>query len=309
MGRAAAHSPTRATEISSRIGSLTRLFPFVQLDLPGALALADGRYVLRDGKRERVLVVETHGAPPPPRRKRRKPRAAVPDTEPRPLPLSRATLVRAFAAFDEEVAAERWLERTTVEEEAIDDLVAEAIAILNQALHVHAIASAEPHPQAVTAERAVAARVGYGSGQQVAVGESSVAREVDVHAGASSRRRRDDELRPQERVAAVLGGREALDACETLLLRARADLDAGRTREAALQLRVGMEALIVELPDALDDPDHTADMRAIEAGRDKAIELATSALAGDLDSDESARLTDLLSICERVLRRRRILSS
>ena len=304
----ATNSPTRATD-SSRIVPLTRLFPFVQLDLPGALALADGRYVLRDGERERVLVVETHGAPPSPRRKRRKPRAATPDAKPQPLPLSRATLVRAFAAFDDEVAAERWLARTTTEEEAIDDLVAEAIATLNQALHAHAVASADPHPQAVTAERVVAARLGYGSGQQVAVGESSVAREVDIHAGTSSRRRRDDELRPQERVAAVLGGRETLDACETLLLRARADLDAGRTREAALQLRVGLEALLVELPGALEDPDHDADMQAIASRRDEAIKLATSALSGDLDPTESARVADLLSLCERVLRRRRILSS
>ena len=42
----------------------------------------------------------------------------------------------------------------------------------------------------------------------------------------------------------------AVDACETLLLRARADLDAGRRREAALQLRVGLEALLVELEEA-----------------------------------------------------------
>lgn len=263
--------------------------------------------MLRDDERERVLVVETHGAPPPPRRKRRRPRAATPDAEPPPLPLSRATLVRAFAAFDGEEAAGRWLEGATTEEKAIDDLVAEAVTALNQALHAHAVASAEPHPQALTSERAVAARLGYGSGQQVAVGESSAAREVDIHAGASPRRRRDDELRPQERVAAVLGGRETLDACETLLLRARADLDAGRTREAALQLRVGIEALLVELPDALDDPDHEADMAAIKSRRDGAVELATSALSGDLDPTESAGLADLLSLCERVLRRRRIL--
>lgn len=265
--------------------------------------------MLRDGHEERVLVVETHGAPPPPRRKRRKPRAAPPDSEPRSLPLGRATLVRAFAAFDEEAAAGRWLERVTAEEEAIDDLVAEALTALNQALHAHAVASAEPHPQVLAPERAVAARLGYGSGQQVAVGESSEAREVDLRAGTSARRRRDDELRPQERVAAVLGGRERLDVCETLLLRARADLDAGRTREAALQLRVGMEALLAELPGALDDPDHEADMAAIESRRSESVKLAESALSGDLHSDATAGLADLLSICERVLRRRRILSS
>jgi len=263
--------------------------------------------VLREGEEERVLVVETHGAPPPPRRKRRKPRAVEVAPGPESLPLARATLVRAFAAFEEEAAAARWLERATSEEKALDELVAEALAALNQALHAHAIASADPHPQAVTAERAVAARLGFGSGQEVAVGESSTVREVDIRAGASRRRRRDEELRPQERVAAVLGGRERLDACETLLLRARADLDAGRTREAALQLRIGLEALLVELRAALNDPDHQADMATLESRRDEAINLATSALSGDLASDDSARLADLLSLCERVLRRRRIL--
>lgn len=265
--------------------------------------------MLRDGEEERVLVVETRGAPPPPRRRRRKPRAVESTAEPEPLPLSRVTLVRAFAAFEEDETAERWLERATSEDEAIDDLLVEALTALNQALHAHAVASAEPHPQALTAGHTVSARLGYGSGQQVAVGESAAAREVDVGTGTSRRRQRNDELRPQERIAAVLGGRERLDACETLLLRARADLDAGRTREAALQLRVGIEALLVELSDALDDPDHAADMQAIASGRDDAIKLATSALSGDLNSDESTRLADLLSTCERVLRRRRILSS
>lgn len=265
--------------------------------------------MLRDGDEERVLVVETHGAPPPPRRKRRKSRAAEPAVEPEPLPLARVTLVRAFAAFAEEGAAEAWLERATAEEKAIDDLVAEALSAVNEALHAHAVASGDPHPQALTAERTVAARLGYGSGQQVAVGESSAARDVDIRAGASRRRQRDEELRPQERAAAVLGGRERLDACETLLLRARADLDANRTREAALQLRVGMEALLIELRDALDDPDHAADMTTIASRRDEAVKLATTALSGDLDSDESSRLADLLSLCERVIRRRRILSS
>ena len=49
----------------------------------------------------------------------------------------------------------------------------------------------------------------------------------------------------------MLGGRERVDVCETLLLRARADLDAGREREAALQLRVGLEALLAELKGGL----------------------------------------------------------
>jgi hypothetical protein len=157
--------------------------------------------------------------------------------------------------------------------------------------------------------RAVAARIGYGSGEEVAVSEFAAAREVDVHAGATSRRRqRIEELRPQERLAAMLGGRERSDACETLILRARSDLDGGRSREAALQLRVGLEALLVELKGAVSDPGHEEDMAALTARRHEAGELANTALNDDLGSSQAQALGDLLSICERVLRRRRVLA-
>jgi hypothetical protein len=254
-----------------------------------------------------VLVLATLGAPPPPRRRRRRARPVEADAPPEALSLTRATLIGASETFDTPEEAGRWLEDASADEGAVERHLAEGIEALNRALHAHAVASGEPNPQALAAQRAVAMRLGYGNGEEVARSEFTAAREIDARAGASRRQRRDEELRPQERVAAVLGGRERLDACETLLLRARADLDANRTREAALQLRVGLEALLVELPDALDDPDHAADMQAIESRRDEALKLATSALQGDLDSDESTRLADLLSLCERVLRRRRVL--
>ena len=106
----------------------------------------------------------------------------------------------------------------------------------------------------------------------------------------------------------MLGGRERLDACETLLLRARADLDAGRRREAALQLRVGLEALLVELDGALADPDHEKDMAELEGPPAEAGEAANEALRGDLDAERGAPgRRELLELCERVLRRRRVL--
>ncbi len=52
---------------------------------------------------------------------------------------------------------------------------------------------------------------------------------------------------PEERFAALLGAREQALVGEELVLRARADLDAGRPREAALQARVALEALLAEL--------------------------------------------------------------
>lgn len=252
--------------------------------------------------------MQTLGAPPPPVRRRRRPRKSEPAAAPAALPLSRATAVRAFAPFPSEDAAARWLDEATEGEDTADILVAEGITLLNRALHVHAVASADPHLYELTPERAVAVRIGYGDGEEVADGRFGAAREVDVWAqGASRRRQRQEDLRPQERVAAVLGERERLDACETLLLRAHADLDAGRQREAALQLRVGFEALLVELSGVSQDPDHLEDMATLHGRRTEVGEAANAALAADLDADTRQQIAELLAICERVLRRRRIL--
>ncbi|HET6571019.1 MAG TPA: hypothetical protein VFG58_05980 [Solirubrobacterales bacterium] len=251
-------------------------------------------------------MVETVGAPPPPRRRRRKPREADLGAEPAPLPLARATAVRAHEPFDSSEAAERWLSETLAEEETTDAAIAEALALLNRALHANAVASGTPGRE-LRSEHAATMRIGHGSGKEVASGRFSSAREVDVRGGRSQRRRREEELRPQERVAAVLGGRESLDACETLLLRARADLDAGRNREAALQLRVGLEALLVELDGALSDPGHKEDMAQLQTRRSEAGDAANEALHSDLSSTNLSSVRDLLDLCERVLRRRRVL--
>jgi hypothetical protein len=288
---------------------LTRLFGFAQFDFPGRLAVADGRYVLRNDDQERVLVIETLGAPPPTGRRRRKPREAQADDTPAELPLARVTIVRAFEPLADEAAAESWLEAVGEDEETVDRLLKEGIDDLNRALHAQAIAGADSHPQAVTPARAVAVRIGFGSGEQLADGLFTEARRVDPGLRPGSRRRqRDEEMRPQQRVAAVLGGRERLDVCETLLLRARADLDADRNREAALQLRVGLEALLVELRGALSDPEHAEDMATIDGRRQEVGELANAALQGDLDPTQLQALQDIQALCERILRRRRVLS-
>lgn len=298
-----------ATETPGRIGSLTRLFGFTQFDFAGALAVADGRYLVRDGEREQVLVIETLGAPPPARRRRRRPRDAEIAEPPPELPVARATVVLAFDIFGDDAAASAWLEQTSSDESKVDLLIEQAIDELNRALHTHAVASGDPYPQTVTPARAVVVRIGYGSGEALADGAFTAAHQVDPGLGPISRRRqRDEELRPQQRLAAVLGGREQLNACETLLLRARADLDAGRDREASLQLRVGLEALLVELQGALPDPNHEEDMATLKASRHDIGDLANAALQDDLDPAQLQALRDTQALCERILRRRRVLS-
>lgn len=284
-----------------------RLFGFVQFDLGGTLTVADGRYVIRGNGDEAVLVTETLGAPAPPRRRRRRPRESAPDSAPQTLPLARVTVVRSAHPFGAEEEAAGWLEEVIADEGAIDELIADSLAQLNRALHANAVASGDPHFQAFSPGHTVTVRIGYGSGEQVAEGAFSSAQEVDVQGGASKRRQRTEALRPQERLAAVLGGREQLDACETLILRTRADLDAGRFREAALQLRIGLDALLVELADALDDPGHTDDITTLKSRDDEASKAADAALRGDLDATQLATVEDLTATCERVLRRRRVL--
>lgn len=288
---------------------MTKLFGFVQFDFAGPLVLADGRYLAREagGGDESVLVISTLGAPVAARRRRRRARDVSEAGEPAALPLARVTVIRAFAPFDDESNAARWLDEATEAEDTVDVLVGEAVELLNRALHVQAVAAVDTRSQAFGAERAAAVRIGYGSGEETADGRFSAAREVDVGAGAISRRRqREQELRPQERVAAVLGGREQLDTCETLLLRARVDLDGGREREAALQLRGGLEALLAELRGELDEG-HARDMDALRERSDAAAAVAKAAAGGALTSAQGNELREQLEIAERVLRRRRVL--
>jgi len=224
------------------------------------------------------------------------------------LPVVRATAIRAFAPFASDQEAERWLDEATEAEDTTDVLVIDGIALLNRALHAQAASAAEPRGHELTPEQAVKVRLGYGSGEALAESEFTEAREVDVRARATSRsQRRQEALRPQERVAGILGGREQIDLCETLLLRARADLDAGRQREAALQLRVGLEALLIDLKGALEDPDHLEDMGTLNARRSEAGDAANAALNGELAPHQSTHVRELLELCERVLRRRRVL--
>jgi hypothetical protein len=274
---------------------LAKLFGFVQFDFAGKLPLADGRYLAGSpgSGEETVLVLQQLGAPAFGERRRRRGRSTPAEPEPAPLSLTRATAIRAASPFEERAQAVRWLDESSEDEDAVETLTDEATAILNRALHAQAVAAADPHARQLSPEQAERVLVGYGSGEETAQGRFTDARQVDLGPGtASRRRRREEQLRPQERVAAILRGREQLDACETLLLRARADLDAGRVREAALQLRVGLEALLSELDGAVDDPDHEKDMATLREHQ---------------AAEQGAEIAETLGICERVLRRRRVL--
>jgi hypothetical protein len=290
---------------------VAKLFGFVQFDFAGPLPLADGRYLAgsADGtvEDEWVLVLKTIGAAPPGGRRRRRGRATAAEPEPAPLSLTRVTAIRAASPLADQAEAARWLDEACEAEDTVEVLAEEAIAPLNRALHAHAVAAQDPRGRELAPDRAERVLIGYGSGEETAESRFTDARQVDLSPRSSFRRRREDDLHPQERVAGVLRGRERLDPCETLLLRARADLDAGRDREAALQLRVGVEALLAELDGAVDDPGHEADMATLREREPKAGTAATAAIAGDLSEAQHSQVDDVLALAERILRRRRIL--
>ncbi len=99
------------------------------------------------------------------------------------MPLARATAIRAFEPFEREEEAAAWLVAATAEEAGVDAVVDAGIALVNDALHAQAIAAADPHTHSVVPERAVAVRIGWGSGEETAAGAFSEALEVDVTVG------------------------------------------------------------------------------------------------------------------------------
>ncbi len=279
-----------------------RLFSFVQFEFPRELGPADGRYVVREGAGadpSHVLVLRTVGAPERRRLARRRPRPAEPEPEPEPVPTTRATVIAAVA-HEDEASAGGWLSGAR---RAPDDVLAGALGVLNRALHAHAVASADPLAVEVRREHALVARVGWGRGEQVADGRWAEAVEVPFR---PPKRRRADALRPQERLAALLGGRDRPLAAESLAMRARLDLDHGRTREAALQLRVALEAGIAELERHAASGDLERRLAELREQRGPVGDAANAALSGPLDGDAREAVAHALGRLEAALRARAV---
>jgi hypothetical protein len=226
-----------------------RPFAFVQFEFALPLGPADGRYLRRapgGGEPERVIVFATLGARERRRLRGRRPQAVEAAEEAEPVPTTRVTLIGAEPLPGPE-QAEAWLESLRRDAEAREAAVEAGLRELNALLRAHRAAAADPYAREVARWQANVIRIGYGSGQQVADGRFTAAYEVPEPRG---RVRRAETLAPQERLAAVLGGSGFVLVAEELVLRARLDLDAGRAREAALQARVALEALVAELPEA-----------------------------------------------------------
>lgn len=244
-----------------------------------------------------VLVLKTLGAPVRKRRPgRRRPdhEHALPQPAPAEVTTTRATLVGASQLG---APGADWLRDADIELEART-----AIAVIDSVVHLHRSASADACVPVVTRERALVVRVGYGAGEQVADGRWTDA--VTVAEAAAGRRERSGVLRPQERLAAILGGRDVALACEELTLRARLDADAGRWREAAFQMRVALEATIAELGPWSGQADIAQRIAELRDQRGPVGDAANGALEGGLDDERIAAISHALERVEAALRTR-----
>lgn len=258
--------------------------------------------MLRDSAAEadlRVLVVDTLGTRERRLFGKRKTTRLDPSGEPAPVPTTRATLIRGVPLSGPE-EGEAWMT-------AHESHVPVELTVLNRVLHAHRIATADASVREVSIEQALVVRVGYGEGEQVAHGRWTAAVEPGEKTGAALRRskaQRVAALRPQERLAAILGGRDAALACEELAIRARSDLDAGRFREAALELRVALEAALAELEAWRGTRDVEARLEELRGERGVVGEAANAALRGGLPDATIAEVERVLGRVEAAVRAR-----
>jgi hypothetical protein len=215
---------------------------------------------------------------------------------------TRVTVIHARPAPDEASGA-AWLSERQGRDQA-DAEVDAALTIVNRALAAHRVAAGDPAVGDVTREQALVVRLGWGSGEAVADGRYAEAIEVPL---AAARRRRAEALRPQERMAAILGGRDAALAAEGLALSARADVDAGREREAALGLRVALEAALAELEAAPEADRLSERIAGLREARTAVGSAANAALAGELDPASRQAVLEALRQLEGALRARALL--
>jgi hypothetical protein len=277
-------------------------FGFVQWEFPGRLGPDPGRYAIRrfagDDVRH-VLVISGIEAPRRVRLSpgaRRRTRRAEPGPAVTPVEVTRATVIGA-SALDGEDAAEAWLAHALGD--GRDALLAESLLVLARAVAARRVAAADPWAADPDPARALVTRIGYGSGQAVADGEWDAARELPPARGPGRRM-----LVPQERASALLGGRDAALACEELALRARADLDRGRGREAALQLDVALRAALSELEGWRGHRDLGKRLDELATHVEPVAAAATAALGGGLGERELAAVAEALARLEAALRAR-----
>ena len=261
------------------------LFRFAQIEVPWLLGPPDGRYVLRPDNApgadvSHVLVLASVGAARRGRRRRDRPRETSAEPEPTAVMIGRATIIDGGATLADDESARAWLRHVGEAE------LEAALVALNRMLSAFRRVAADPYVTPVARAGLLVARLGYGTGEQVADGRWEQA--IGLPTGSAGPRGRRRENASQARLAAALGARQRLLVCEELVLRARLDLDHGRPREAALQLLVALDAALSELgsePAELGLGERVQHLR----GRREAVAAAAQAALGADPADREQR--------------------
>jgi hypothetical protein len=191
--------------------------------------------MVREGETERVLIVQELDAPRPQRRGRRRARQVAPG-EPEQVPVTRVTITGA--SLDEASAGSAWLKETVADRERVAQELRDATRIVNRALAALRAEARDPLVQEIGVTKALAIRLGHGTGDELAEGRWTEASQLP-----KPRRGRLDDVDPQSRVAAVLAGRDQVHPAETLMQRARLDAQQGRDAEARHGLQAARAAL------------------------------------------------------------------
>jgi hypothetical protein len=255
----------------------------VQWEFPGRLGPSAGRYVVRRFAGDDVREVIVIGEGVAPRKLGRREQAGT-------VPVTRVTLIDAETVEDEAAAA--WLRGAE----------AGSLSSLAQLLAAYRVAAADPFAPDADPTRAIALRVGYGTGAEVAEGRWTAVRELPVPEPPQPRKR--SKHRPADRLAALLAGRDAVLACEELTLRARADCDLGRTREAALQLEAALTAAIAELAGWVSHGDLEARVGELRGYVPSIAAAAAAAREGRLEPEHVESVSVALARLEAALRAR-----
>ena len=252
-------------------------FRFVQLDVPGRLGLDDGRYLVRPPAArtddEERSWSSRRWAPRPPgggrRRQRRRPQPADPGDGPTEVPITRLTVIPADACWTR-ASSRRSSSALRADPAATEEAVTEGLREVNRVVRAHRIASQDPYGHEIATHAAIA--VGSASGP----GDGARRRPV----GGGRRGPLAGAPPAPRRCAAAPGApgggarrpradRRLRDAAAPRARRPRP----GPPREAALQLRAGLDALLAELPDRAG-PGQEEDLATLRARRESTGEAA-----------------------------------
>ncbi len=151
-------------------------------------------------------------------------------------------MIKALS-FSGEGAAQEWLATVLADDEVAAGLLAEVATTVNRAMLSYRVAAPDAYASDLNPESALAVRFGYGTGQQVSDGKWTEAAELAEGRRRSLRVQMIDGVGAQERIAAVLGGRDEVRPDESLLVDAERAAAQGRDRLAALTLGLAIETL------------------------------------------------------------------